>query len=120
MSTISPYGKDLDINDKDSVKLYEKGSEKLSTKFTGEVKDLRLFIHDIASCTTGCKWDSSISAFKVNCGDLNLIKDYGRISMTMVTTTSNIYYQMTPTAAVKARPLIDTQYDVQMMPQEQP
>jgi hypothetical protein len=41
----SPYKKELDKSDKDSVKLYEKeGSKTLPTKFTGEVKDCRLFI----------------------------------------------------------------------------
>jgi hypothetical protein len=35
----SPYEKTLDMNDKDSVKLFKKGSEKLPSKFTGEAKD---------------------------------------------------------------------------------
>jgi hypothetical protein len=65
MSTIifSPYKKELNMSDKDSVKLYEKGSEQLPTKFTGEVKDFPLFINGITYCTTECKWDLSILTF---------------------------------------------------------
>ena len=40
----SPYEKTLDMNDKDSVKLFEKGSEKLPY--------FRLFINDVASRAT--------------------------------------------------------------------
>jgi hypothetical protein len=87
MSSIifSPYEKELDMSDKYLVKLNEKGSEKIPTKFTGEVKNFRFFINKVTPCATECKCDLSILTFKVNGGDLNLIKDYGQIPMYLVT-----------------------------------
>jgi hypothetical protein len=35
------------LSNKDSVKLYEKVSEKCPAKITGEIEDFRLFIRDI-------------------------------------------------------------------------
>jgi hypothetical protein len=41
----SPYEKELDMSNKDSVKLYKEGAEQLPTKFSGETEDFRLFIN---------------------------------------------------------------------------
>jgi hypothetical protein len=101
---LSPYKKVLDMSDKDYVKLYEKGSKKLP----GKDKYFRLFIKDVASCTTECKWDLSILIFKVNDEDLNLIKEYGRIPMSMVTLVHDTHNLTTPTTAPKARPFLSS------------
>jgi hypothetical protein len=109
MTTIifSPYEKELNMSDKDSIKLYEKGSEKLPTKFSGETKDFRLFIHDVASRAAECRW-KNILTFSVNGVDLNLIKDYGRIPMSVITAKRDLRNMTTPTTAPDARPFIDS------------
>jgi hypothetical protein len=108
---LSPYDKALDRSDKDYVMLYGKGSKKLPTRLTGEVKDFRLFINDVASCATSyseCKWDFSILTFNMNGEDLNIIKDYGRISMAMVTTAHDARITTIPTTAAQGKPLINS------------
>jgi hypothetical protein len=79
----SPYEKELNMSDNDSVKLYKKGNEKVPTKFSGETNGFRLFIHDVASCATECQW-KNILTFNVNGVDLTLIKDYECIPMSTV------------------------------------
>jgi hypothetical protein len=104
----SPYEKTLDMNDKDSVKLFEKGSEKLPSKFTGEAKDFRLFINDVASRATECNWNPSILTFTVNGENLNLLKDYGRIDMSVITAARDARNAAAPTTIIGARPHIDS------------
>ena len=110
MTTIifSPYEKTLDMNDKDSVKLFEKGSEKLPSKFTGEAKDFCLFINDVVSRATECNWNPSILTFVVDGENLNLLKDYGRIPMSVITAARDARNATAPTSIPNARPHIDS------------
>jgi hypothetical protein len=96
------------MNDKDCVKLFEKGGEKLPSKFTGEAKDFRLFINDIASRATECNWNPSILTFIVNGESLNLLKDYGRIDMSVITAARDARNLVAPSTIAAARPHIDS------------
>jgi hypothetical protein len=63
---LRPYEMDLDLSDKTGVKLFKDGAEKLPTKFSGEVKDFRLFINDVSSRAKKCCWKDSILTFTVD------------------------------------------------------
>jgi hypothetical protein len=104
----SPYELKLDMSDKVGSKLFKEGAEKLPTKFTGEVKDFRLFINYLSSCATECCWDTTILEFVVNGETLNLIKDYGRIPMQMITDARDLRNSITPVTNADARPRIDS------------
>jgi hypothetical protein len=105
---ISPYEQELDMSDKNGAKLYEKGAEKLPSKFTGEVKDFRLFINDVVSQATECCWDISILNFVIDGETLNLLTDYGRIPMQTIVDARNLRNAVTPATNKDARPHIDS------------
>jgi hypothetical protein len=94
--------------DKNGAKLYEKGAEKLPSKFTGEVKDIRLLINDVVSRATECCWDISILNFVVDGETINLLTDYGRIPMQTIVDARDLRNAVTPATNKDARPHMDS------------
>jgi hypothetical protein len=105
---ISPYEQELDLSNKNGAKLYEKGAKKLPYKFTGEVKDLHLFINYVVSRATECCWDISILNFVVDGETLNLHTDYGKIPMQTIVDAHKLHNAVTPVTNKDARAHIDS------------
>jgi hypothetical protein len=72
----SIFDAEIDLTTRDGVKLYNSGSQALSTIFNGDTKDLLMFLNDLSSRSEQCKWESIVTF-----GTHNLLEDYGRITL---------------------------------------
>ena len=78
-------GDALDLSSRTRTSLFQKGSEPLTTKFTGKVKDLHLFLTNLKDHAETCRWNSPTHGIlSLTRGappvTYNLLKDYGKVT----------------------------------------
>jgi hypothetical protein len=98
----SIFDAEIDLTTRDGVKLYNSGSQALSTIFNGDTKDLLMFLNDLSSRSEQCKWESIVTF-----GTHNLLEDYGRITLQQVTDARDLRKNNVATTHAEARPEID-------------
>ena len=105
----SPFDTDIDLSTKEGVKLYESGCEALPCKFSGKGKDLLYFVENLKIRATKCRWDRLILSFVTPQGrHLNLLDNYGEISMEDLKDLYNATRSKVPTCHADVRPIIDS------------
>ena len=86
----SPYkGDALDLSSCRGTRLFHDGCMVLSSKFTGKVEDLHLFLADLHNHTQTCQWSATahgILSIIVGTTMFNLLDDYSKLSATQVET----------------------------------
>ena len=80
-------GDALDLATQMGTSLFHNECAPLSSKFTGKVDDLRLFLVDICNCTQTCHWKATGHAILSITNGLhifNMVEDYGKITTDQV------------------------------------
>ena len=80
----SPYqGGPLDLASRHGSSLFRDGAQALTSKFTGKVNALQLFLADLKTRAKTCHWDHpthGILTVTVDGTEYNLLDDYGKIT----------------------------------------
>ena len=106
--SLSIFQREIDLSTKDGARLYEVGSESLPEPFSGQGKDLRVFINGLQNRAKKCMWSDTVLIYNVGGTDLNLLKDYGRIPMQVLKDARDLRNGSTPTTHAQARASIDS------------
>ena len=80
----SPYeGGPLDLASRHGSSLFRDGAQALTSKFTGKVNALQLFLANLKTRAKTCRWDHpthGILMVAVDGTEYNLLDDYGKIT----------------------------------------
>ena len=80
----SPYeGGPLDLASRHGSSLFRDGAQALTSKFTGKVNTLQLFLADLKTRAKTCRWDHpthGILMVAVDGTEYNLLDDYGKVN----------------------------------------
>lgn len=110
---VSPYeGAKLDLTSRTGTSLFRSGSEALTSKFTGKVEDLHLFLADLRIRSQTCRWNSNthgILTIPVAGTNFNLLEDYGKFDATDVETAR--LARVDPTSSQRARQNAQMMYE---------
>jgi hypothetical protein len=98
----------IDLSTKEGSRLYEIGSAALPNTFSGHGRDIRVFINSLENRAKKCNWNRTILQVKVGNETLNLLKDYGRIPMSVLKQLRQDRNDHPPTTLAQARTTIDS------------
>jgi hypothetical protein len=80
----SIFDQEINLASKEGARLYQIGSEALPVSFSGLGKDLRMFVNGLENRAKKCMWSKEIMDVVVKGETLHLLKDYGRIPMSVL------------------------------------
>ena len=76
-TTINPYAGNLNLSERTSITLFNKGAEPLTTKFDGSPKNLQPFLADLQTRANECNWTSILTIVDDNHEDQNVLTEHG-------------------------------------------
>lgn len=100
---LSPWQQDLDLNTKQGKALWDEGIKPLEAKFSGKGQDLPEFLSLFRDRARKCFWMDVLTF-----GGLNLIDNYGRITLPQVIQAANQRRTVMPSTLAEARPSINS------------
>jgi hypothetical protein len=104
----SIFDQEIDLASKEGARLYQIGSEALPVSFSGLGKDLRMFVNGLANRAKKCMWSKEIMEIVVQGETLHLLKDYGRIPMSVLKAERAARQGRIVTTQAEARSSIDS------------
>jgi hypothetical protein len=104
----SIFDQEIDLASKEGSRLYQIGSEALPVSFSGAGKDLRMFVNGLENRAKKCMWSTQIMEIVIKGETLHLLKDYGRIPMSVLKTERLARQSRTASTHAEARASIDS------------
>jgi hypothetical protein len=96
----------IHLSTKEGSRLYEIGSAALPNTFSGHGKDIRVLINSLENRSKKCNWNQTILQVKVGNEMLHLLRDYGRIPMSVLKQLRQDRKDHPPTSLAQARTIM--------------
>jgi hypothetical protein len=106
--SMSIFDATIDLSMKEGSGLYEIGSAALPNTFSGHGKDIQVFINSLKNQSKKCNWNQTILQVKVGNETLHLLRDYGRIPMSVLKELCQDRKDHPPTSLAQARTTINS------------